>query len=68
VLSRAAHAHDGAVVTELDVAAMLRHRPDVVVVDELAYTNAPRSRHAKRWQDVEAILQAGISVLTTVDM
>ncbi|HEX2904373.1 MAG TPA: sensor histidine kinase KdpD [Jatrophihabitans sp.] len=54
--------------TELDVDAVLQRRPEVVLVDELAHTNVPGSGHAKRWQDVEQILAAGIDVITTVNI
>ncbi|MCW0215745.1 MAG: DUF4118 domain-containing protein [Pseudonocardia sp.] len=53
---------------ELDVQAVLDRRPEVVLIDELAHTNAPGSRHQKRWEDVEEILAAGIDVLTTVNV
>ncbi|HWM03924.1 MAG TPA: DUF4118 domain-containing protein [Actinophytocola sp.] len=53
---------------ELDVAALLARLPQVALVDELAHTNAPGSRNAKRWQDVEELLAAGITVLTTVNV
>lgn len=53
---------------ELDVAAVLARRPQVVLVDELAHTNTPGSRNAKRWQDVEELLAAGITVITTVNV
>ncbi len=53
---------------ELDVDAVLDRRPQVVLVDELAHTNTPGSRNAKRWQDVEELLEAGITVLTTVNV
>ncbi|MEV5241080.1 ATP-binding protein [Streptomyces cinnamoneus] len=53
---------------ELDTAAVLARRPDVVLVDELAHTNAPGTGHAKRWQDVEDLLAAGIDVVTTVNI
>ena len=55
-------------LTELDVDAVLRRHPEVVVVDELAHTNAPGSKNPKRWQDVDEILDAGIHVLTTVNI
>ena len=48
--------------------AVLARRPDVVLVDELAHTNVPGSRHVKRWQDIEVPLDAGITVLTTVNI
>ncbi len=58
----------GGEFTELDVDAVLARAPKVVLVDELAHTNVPGSRHAKRWQDVEEILDAGIHVITTVNV
>lgn len=58
--------HGGASVTEMDLDAVLARRPRVALVDELAHTNAPGSRNAKRWQDVEELLAAGIDVLSTV--
>ncbi|WP_030158974.1 sensor histidine kinase [Streptomyces sp. NRRL S-244] len=54
--------------TEMDVDALLARRPAVALVDELAHTNVPGSRNAKRWQDVEELLQAGIDVVTTVNI
>ncbi|GJF03217.1 sensor histidine kinase [Pseudonocardia sp. D17] len=68
VLPRREVVRGGNVLTELDVEDVLARRPDVVLVDELAHTNAPGSRHAKRWQDVEEILAAGIDVLSTVNV
>lgn len=56
------------VLDELDVDAALARRPTLLIVDELAHTNAPGSRHAKRWQDVEEILHAGIDVYTTLNV
>jgi two-component system sensor histidine kinase KdpD len=53
---------------ELDVDAVLRRRPQVVLVDELAHTNTPGSKNPKRWQDVDEILDAGITVITTVNV
>ncbi|MGE5249297.1 MAG: DUF4118 domain-containing protein [Bacteroidota bacterium] len=53
---------------ELDVDAVLTRRPQLVLVDELAHTNAPGSRHAKRFQDVQEILDAGINVYTTLNI
>ncbi|MER5929064.1 ATP-binding protein [Streptomyces sp. NPDC002054] len=54
--------------TEMDVDALLRRRPAVALVDELAHTNIPGSRNAKRWQDIEELLQAGIDVVSTVNI
>jgi two-component system sensor histidine kinase KdpD len=68
VLSRKQVTHRGVTLTELDVDAVLARHPEVVVVDELAHTNAPGSPHEKRWQDVDDILAAGINVLTTVNV
>ncbi len=53
---------------EIDVAAIIQRRPKVVLVDDLAHTNAPGSRNKKRWQDVEELLNAGITVITTVNV
>ncbi|MFF2613426.1 ATP-binding protein [Kitasatospora sp. NPDC058046] len=53
---------------EMDLDGVLARRPSVVLVDELAHTNIPGGRHAKRWQDVEELLAAGIDVVTTVNI
>ncbi len=53
---------------ELDVEAVRRRQPQVVLVDELAHTNTPGSKNAKRWQDVEELLDAGITVISTVNV
>ncbi|WP_109471926.1 ATP-binding protein [Ornithinimicrobium cavernae] len=58
---------DGA-APELDLTAVLRRRPQVVLVDDLAHRNPPGSRHARRWQDVEELLAAGIDVVATVNI
>ncbi|MEU5400549.1 ATP-binding protein [Streptomyces sp. NPDC005963] len=58
----------GTVFTEMDVDAVLERAPAVALVDELAHTNVPGSRHAKRWQDVQELLVAGIDVITTVNI
>ncbi len=58
----------GTVFRELDVPAVLARRPQVVLVDELAHTNTPGSKNAKRWQDVEELLDAGITVISTVNV
>ncbi|MFD5544857.1 histidine kinase, partial [Streptomyces sp. NPDC127079] len=58
----------GAVFTEMDVDAVLRRAPAVALVDELAHTNVPGSRNAKRWQDVEELLAAGVDVVSTVNI
>jgi two-component system sensor histidine kinase KdpD len=53
---------------ELDVDAVLARRPDVVIVDELAHTNAPGGRHPKRWQDVRELVEGGLEVWTAVNV
>ena len=53
---------------EMDVDAVLERRPDVALVDELAHTNVPGSRNEKRWQDVEELLEAGINVVSTLNI
>jgi two-component system sensor histidine kinase KdpD len=58
----------GVNLTEMDLDAVLIRRPQLVLVDELAHTNAPGSRHPKRYQDVEELIQAGIDVYTTVNI
>ncbi|MFF3644550.1 ATP-binding protein [Streptomyces sp. NPDC002564] len=58
----------GTAFTEMDVDAVLERAPAVALVDELAHTNVPGSRNAKRWQDVEELLAAGIDVVSTVNI
>ncbi len=53
---------------EMDLDAVLARKPQVALVDELAHTNVPGSRHEKRWQDVEELLDAGIDVISTVNI
>jgi two-component system sensor histidine kinase KdpD len=60
--------YQGVSLPELDLDAVLARKPQIVLVDELAHTNAPGSRHDKRWQDVEELLGAGIDVYTTVNV
>ncbi len=60
--------YNGIKLKEMDIDAILKRRPQVVLVDEYAHTNAEGSRHQKRYQDVEEILKAGISVYTTVNV
>jgi two-component system sensor histidine kinase KdpD len=60
--------YHNAVLEEFDLDAALARRPAMLLVDELAHTNAPGSRHAKRWQDILELLDAGIDVLTTVNV
>ncbi len=68
ILPRRLQSHHGRDITELDIDAVLARRPSLAVIDELAHTNAPESRHKKRWQDVQELLDAGISVYTTVNV
>ena len=60
--------YEGVVLREMDVDGVLARRPSIALVDELAHTNAPGARHAKRWQDVMDLLDAGIDVYTTVNV
>jgi two-component system sensor histidine kinase KdpD len=60
--------HRNVVVEELDVEAVIARRPEVAVVDDLAHRNAPGVRRRYRWQDVDAIRDAGIDVMTTCDI
>ncbi|WP_339502555.1 sensor histidine kinase KdpD [Pseudomonas silesiensis] len=58
----------GVMLEEMDLDGLLAARPKLVLVDELAHSNAPGSRHAKRWQDIQELLAAGIDVFTTVNV
>ncbi len=68
VVPRKQVSYQGVVLPEMDLDAILRRRPDVVLVDELAHTNAPGCRNEKRWKDVEEILASGISVMAAVNV
>lgn len=68
VLPRKEIEYRGHVLKEFDLDAALARKPELVLVDELAHTNAPGSRHPKRWQDVEELLAAGVDVYTTVNV
>lgn len=68
VVPRRTLTYRGATFTEMDLDAVLARRPAVALVDELAHTNVPGSRNAKRWQDVDELLVAGIDVVTTVNI
>ncbi|MEQ1699539.1 MAG: histidine kinase, partial [Ilumatobacteraceae bacterium] len=68
VVPRTTITHRDAQFEEMDLDAVLARRPAVALVDELAHTNAPGMRHAKRWQDVEELLAAGIDVISTVNV
>lgn len=60
--------HRGRTLAELNLDAALARRPALLLVDELAHTNAPGSRHPKRWQDVAELLEAGVDVFTTMNV
>jgi two-component system sensor histidine kinase KdpD len=68
IIPRARIAYRGAEFEEMDLDAVLARRPEVALVDEFAHTNVPGSRNAKRWQDVEELLAAGIEVISTVNI
>ena len=68
VLPRLHRSYRGSEFTEMDTEAVIARRPQVALVDELAHTNVPGGRHDKRWQDVQELLDAGIDVLTTVNV
>jgi two-component system sensor histidine kinase KdpD len=68
VVPRRRVAHRGGELSEMDLDAVLARRPQVALVDELAHTNATGSRHPKRWQDVEELLEAGIDVVSTLNV
>jgi len=60
--------YKGAILEEMDTAAILARAPQIVLVDELAHTNVPGSSHEKRWEDVEELLESGIDVISTVNI
>lgn len=68
VLPRREVPYRGTTLYEFDLEAALERKPQVILVDELAHTNAPGMTHAKRWQDVEDLLNAGIDVYTTLNV
>jgi len=68
VLPRCAVDYRGTVLHEFDLDGALARRPTVILLDELAHTNAPGLRHEKRWRDVQELLKAGITVYTTVNV
>ena len=68
ILPRRAIDYEGRTLTEMDLDALLERRPALALVDELAHTNAPGSRHPKRYQDVEELLDAGIDVYSTINI
>lgn len=68
VMPRRTVFYKGKMLEEFDLQAVLQRRPEVVVVDELAHTNIPGSEHEKRWQDVAQLIDAGISVISAVNI
>ncbi len=68
VMPRAKIAYRSSVFEEMDIDAVLARHPQIALVDELAHTNVPGSRNAKRWQDIEEMLSAGIDVITNVNI
>lgn len=67
-LPRKQVAYQGRLLEEMDLDGLLKRKPAIALVDELAHRNAPGSRHERRWQDVEELLDAGIDVYTTVNI
>ena len=68
ILPRAKIAYQDRTLEEFDLDAALARRPALILVDELAHTNVPGSRHPKRWQDIDELLAAGIDVFTTLNV
>jgi two-component system, OmpR family, sensor histidine kinase KdpD len=68
VIPRQQVEYKGHLLAEMDLDAILKRRPHLVLVDELAHTNAPGSRHPKRYLDVEELIAAGIDVFTTLNI
>ncbi|HHQ4597783.1 TPA: sensor histidine kinase, partial [Aeromonas veronii] len=68
IMPRKIHMHRQQRLEEMDLDGLLARKPAIAVVDELAHSNAPGSRHEKRWQDVEELLNAGIDVYTTLNV
>jgi two-component system sensor histidine kinase KdpD len=68
VAPRASVLYKGATLEDMDLEWVLKRKPEIALVDELAHTNAPGLRHTKRWQDVEDLREAGINVISTVNI
>jgi two-component system sensor histidine kinase KdpD len=68
VVTRLRAEHGGLVLAEMDVDAVLRRSPELALIDELAHTNAPVMRNEKRYQDIDEVLDAGIDVISTVNV
>ncbi|MGD0313380.1 MAG: ATP-binding protein [Acidimicrobiales bacterium] len=68
IFPRRVTTYRGQTLEEMDLDGLLARRPELVLVDELAHSNSPGSKHAKRWQDVEELLDAGINVISTINL
>ncbi len=68
VVPRLRAQHGSLALGEMDLDAVIARRPELALIDELAHTNAPEMRNEKRWQDIEAVLDAGIDVISTVNV
>ena len=68
IVPRVTRTYRGVPFAEMDVDAVIARRPQVALVDELAHTNVPSGRNGKRWQDVQELLDAGIEMITTVNI
>jgi len=68
VIPRKSIQYRGVTLEEMDLDAVLARRPNIAIVDELAHTNVPGSTHAKRWEDVQALIERGINVITAVNV
>jgi len=68
VIPRKQVSYRGVVLDELDFEAVLARKPEICLIDELAHTNAPDQRHLKRYQDIQELLRAGITVFTTLNV
>lgn len=68
IIQRQKISYRGVMLEEMDTEAILQRKPQIALVDELAHTNAPGSLREKRWQDVEVLLNAGITVISTVNV
>ncbi len=68
VVPRSQITYRGQVFEEMDVDAVLARKPEVALVDELAHTNVPGSRNEKRWRDIDELLDAGIDVISTLNI
>ncbi len=68
VIARKKHDYHGVMLEEMDLDAVLARKPEIILVDELAHTNVPGSRNAKRYEDIQEILDAGIHVISTLNI